>query len=105
MLRLVPDHLKTRNMCKTAIKKLPFFIKYVPDRCKTQRMCRRKVITENGGMLMFIPNCYKDQNTSNKKLVIKLSIITQFFPDRFKTQEMCDKAVDTCPFVFHSVPD
>ena len=56
-------------------------------------------------MLMFVPNCYKDQNTSNKKFVIKLSIIAQFFPDRFKTQEMCDKAVDTCPFVFHSVPD
>ena len=26
-------------------------------------------------------------------------------PDRFKTQEMCDTAVDTCPFVFHSVSD
>ena len=24
---------------------------------------------------------------------------------RHKTQKMCDKAVDTCPFVFDSVPD
>ena len=29
----------------------------------------------------------------------------QFIPHRFKAQEMCDKAVDTCLFVFDSVPD
>ena len=28
-LRLVPDHLKTKNMSKHAVKKLPFIIKYV----------------------------------------------------------------------------
>ena len=27
MLRSVPDHLKTKKMCKNAIKKLPFIIK------------------------------------------------------------------------------
>ena len=29
----------------------------------------------------------------------------QIFPECHKPQEMCDKAVDTCPFVFYSVPD
>ena len=28
----------------------------------------------------------------------------QLVLDQIKTQEMCDKAVDTCPFVFYSVP-
>ena len=32
MLELVPDHLKTKKMCKSAVKKLLFLIKYVPDR-------------------------------------------------------------------------
>ena len=31
MVRFVPDHLKTKKICKTAAKKLPFAIKYIPD--------------------------------------------------------------------------
>ena len=30
MLESIPDHLKTKKMCKTAVK-LSFEIKYVPD--------------------------------------------------------------------------
>lgn len=43
MLRTVPNHLKTKEMCKHAVKKLLFLIKYVIN---TQRMCD-KVIIEN----------------------------------------------------------
>ena len=28
-----------------------------------------------------------------------------FVPEYYKTQEMCDKAVNTCFFLFESVPD
>ena len=38
MLRFVPDHLKTKIMCKNAVKKLPFTIKYVTDRYKTKKI-------------------------------------------------------------------
>ena len=31
MLRLVPDHLKTKKIRKHAVKKLSLQIKYVPD--------------------------------------------------------------------------
>ena len=34
-------------MCKQAVKKLPFLIRYVSDRDKTQQMCD-KTILENG---------------------------------------------------------
>ena len=37
-------------MCKHAVKKLPYLIRYVPDQCKTQQMCD-KAILENGGTL------------------------------------------------------
>ena len=49
MLRLVPDHIKINKLCKHAVKKLPFLIKYAPDRYKTQRMCD-EVILQNGGI-------------------------------------------------------
>ena len=32
MLTFVPDHLKTKKMCKNAIKKLPFVTWHVLDR-------------------------------------------------------------------------
>ena len=30
MVRFVPDHLKNKKMCKNAVKKLLFLIRYVP---------------------------------------------------------------------------
>ena len=35
MLRSVPDYLKTRKMCKYAVKIFLFIIRYVPDQYKT----------------------------------------------------------------------
>ena len=32
MLKSVSDHFKTKKMCKHAVEKLPFGIRYVPDR-------------------------------------------------------------------------
>ena len=41
MLKFVPDHLKTKNMFKNAVEKLPFIIRYVRDQYKTQEMCNK----------------------------------------------------------------
>ena len=45
MLELVPNQLKTKKMCKHAVKKLSFLIKYVPDRYKTQQMSDKVIVT------------------------------------------------------------
>ena len=31
MKRFVSDYLKTKKMCKNAVKKLPFVMRYIPD--------------------------------------------------------------------------
>ena len=31
MLKFVPDHLKTKKMCKHAVKILPYLLRYVSD--------------------------------------------------------------------------
>ena len=54
MIRFVPDHLKTKNMCKHPVTKLPFITGHVPDRYQTQQMCDKAVV-ENGGTWKFIP--------------------------------------------------
>ena len=58
MLMFVSDHLKTKMMCKHAVKKLSYVIIYVPNQYKTQ-MCDKGSF-ENGGTLMFVPDCYKN---------------------------------------------
>ena len=66
-------------MCKHAVKKLPFIIKYVPDRHKTQQM-RDKAVHNYAHVLKLIPNCYK-------------------------TQKMCGKAVNTYPSTIQFVSE
>ena len=68
MLRFVSDHLKIKNMCKHAVKKLPFVTRYVPDRYKTQEICD-KVNLENDRTLIFLLDCY---NCAIKLLIIRL---------------------------------
>ena len=67
MRKFVPYHLKTKAMCKNAVKKLAFVTMCVPDRYKTQGICD-KVILENSGMLKLIPDCYKNQEICDKNV-------------------------------------
>ena len=39
ILEFVADHPQTKNMCKDAVKKLPFLIMPVPNKYKTQQLC------------------------------------------------------------------
>ena len=79
MLKFVPDHLKTKKMCKHAVKKLPYLLRYVPDQYKAQQICD-KAILENVGTLKSVLACYKKQ-------------------------EMCNKAVDNYPHALEFVPE
>ena len=55
MLKLMPDHLKTKQMCNYAVKKLPYLLGYVPNQCKTKTICNGAIL-ENGGTLEPVPN-------------------------------------------------
>ena len=37
MLQFVPDYLKTKKMCKHAVRKLLYLLRYVSDQYKTQQ--------------------------------------------------------------------
>ena len=128
MLELVSDYLKSNIICKNAVKRLTFPIRYVPNQYKTREMCD-KVILENGEKLMFlkyywllqnqklcnkavdnypcvlefVSDCFKDQKVCNKAVDTYPSAM-QFVLECYKTHEMCDKVVDACPFIFDSFP-
>ena len=54
-------------MCKHAVKKLLFIIRYVPDQYKTQQMCDKSIL-ENGGTLEAVPYWNKAQKTFDKTI-------------------------------------
>ena len=42
--RFVPDHIKTKMICRNAIQKILFVTKYVLDWCKNQEMCYKIIL-------------------------------------------------------------
>ena len=55
ILRLVPNHLKPKKICKNAVKKLPFIVRYGPGQYVTKQMCD-KVNLEIGGTIESVPD-------------------------------------------------
>ena len=45
-IKIVPDWLKTVELCTGAIEKAQWVLHYVPDRLKTQEMCNEAVRRE-----------------------------------------------------------
>ena len=91
MLKFVSDHLKTREMCKHVVKKLPSLSKYVSVHYRTQAM-----LIENCGTLRYVPDCYKNKKIC-KKTIDNYPYALEFVLESYKTKKMCDKAVDTYP--------
>ena len=69
MIKFVPDHLKTKKLCKHAVKILPYLLRYVPDKYKTQQMCD-KVILENGEAMKSAPDYYRNHEMYQLKQFI-----------------------------------
>ena len=60
MLEFVPDHHKTKKMCKHVVKKLPYLLRYVPLQYKTQQICD-KAILENAEALEYVTKIKKSR--------------------------------------------
>ena len=59
MLEFATEHLKTKKMCKHAVKEIPYLLRYVPNQDNTQQMCDKAILV-NGETLKCVPDCYKD---------------------------------------------
>ena len=81
------------DLCKYAVRKLAYLLRYGSDQYKTQQMCN-KATSENGGTLNSAPDSYKNQAMSNN-VVDRYLHLLKFFSEYFMPQKMCDKAVNT----------
>ena len=41
-------------MCKHAVKKLPYLLRYIPDKYKTHQMCDKAVLQNSGTLWLHI---------------------------------------------------
>ena len=66
LLKFIPDHLKSKKMCRHAVKKLHYLLRYVPNQYKTQQTCG-KAFLENGGIVKSLTDWYKNQEICKAK--------------------------------------
>ena len=79
-------------MCKDAVKKLPYLLRYVPVQYKPQQMSD-KAADDYSHALEFVPECYKTQKMCDKA-VDTHTITVKYVPECYKTQEMCKMFMD-----------
>ena len=82
-------------MCKNAVKKLSYLLRYVPDQYKTQQMCDEAIL-ENDGTFNSFPYSYKSQEMCIKATENYFPEL-EFVPEFYKAQKLCDKPVNTYP--------
>ena len=102
-LRLVPDYLKTQEMCNEAVRREPYALGYVPDCFKAHEICNEAVRREPC-LLENVTGHLKTPEMCNKAAREKLYVL-KYIPDHLKTQEMCNKAVREKPCVLKCIPD
>ena len=83
MLKFVPDHLNTIEMCNYAVEKLSMEISYDSDQYKTKKKKCNRTIPENSGILESFSNQYKTQEMCVKSANICAHAL-EYFSDRHK---------------------
>ena len=91
-LKLIPDDLKTREMCSRAIVKATWLMHYVSLCFRTQEMCSRAVEKYLHPM-RDVPDHLKTQKMCNKAVEEDPYQLGDF-TDHLKTQKMCEKVVE-----------
>ena len=74
---VVPDHLKTQELCNEAVHMEPRLLAFAPDHLKSQEICKEAVI-RNPYMLRFIPDHLKTQEICDTAMRIKLAAFFLF---------------------------
>ena len=63
-----------------------------------------KVILENDGTLMFVPESCKNKKMCNKA-ADNYACVLEFVPDHYKTQKVCNESADAWPSAIQFVSD
>ena len=99
-LTLIPDDLKTQEMCNETVRIDPWLLYDVQYRFRDLEMIIRATIHP----LRFIPSDHPRAKGVCERVVEKDPSQLTDVPGHFKTRKMCDKAVDSNPLQLEYVP-
>lgn len=91
-LLLLPEHLKTEEVCREAINREGALIHAVPEALQTEEMCRMAVLS-NFEALKFIPDIRHTPELYGLALE-KNALAIQYFKPSLSTPELCRKALE-----------
>ncbi len=90
-LGCIPMELRTRDLCRLAVKRNGLALKFVLDCRKTKRMCM-DAVRGNGMSLEYVPACYMT-NWTCLVAVQQNGMALEHVPEGMKTQRICRAAV------------
>jgi hypothetical protein len=91
MLEYVPEHIKTLEFCKEAVKKEGLALSYIPEEFKTAEFYM-EVVKERCNMLFCVPERFRTPEICHAALN-KYPDALEHVPDHIKTFEICREAV------------
>ena len=72
---------------------------------KLNKLVRKAFLSSYNNIISIFPLVRTDLLTSYGNIILIFILVRTGGGGGYKTHKMCDKAVDTSPFVFDSVPD
>ena len=66
MMRHVPNHFKTQEMCNKAFEKNPWVLADIPNHFKTEEM-RKNAVDRSPWFLADVPNHFKHKKCATKQ--------------------------------------
>ena len=91
VLILVPEELKTKEICNIAVEKHGDNLQYVPEHLKTPELCEI-AISGDGWALRYVPQKLITQELC-EFAVLKSFWALQIVPEELKSFEVCEIAV------------
>ena len=106
-LKIVPENMKTEEMCKMAVKANYWTLEFVPENMKTEEMCKMAVKENIVPQKNFNRNVYSGGDISISYIIRinKDRCALKFVPEHMKTEELCKMAVNQNGRALKFVPE
>lgn len=94
MLKYVPNHINTKELCELAVKRDGIALKYVPKHLKTNELCELAV---DNTEYAFQHITYEYMTPELSDLAIKThGCFIRYVPEKYITLEYCKLAIKSC---------
>ena len=102
-LRIVPQWLRSFEICEIAVRKSGITLEYVPVDLRTEELCRIAV-AQNGRALRYVPEMLRTDEICSIA-VAQYGLALESVPETLRTEELCKVAVTQIGRALEHVPE